>query len=120
MSRVVEIRTYNLKPGTREEFRRLFLEQAGPMLARWGVDVVGFAQSLHDENSFYLMRCYASPEDRQRSQDSFYGSDEWLRGPREAILNCIESYASAVMSLDDETINGLRRAHSEKQGHAEG
>ncbi len=115
MSRAVEIRTYNLKPGAREEFLRLFMEQAGPMLARWGVDVIGFGPSLHDENSFYLMRCYASIEERQRSQDSFYGSDEWVRGPREAILNCIESYASAVISLDEETLNGLRRAHSERE-----
>jgi hypothetical protein len=113
MSLVVEIRTYNLKPGAQEEFLRLFREQAGPMLARWGVDVIGFGPSLHDENSVYLMRSYASPEERVQSQDAFYGSDEWVQGPREAVLNCLESYATAVMSLDEETVLGLRRAHSQ-------
>lgn len=112
MNRVLEIRTYNLRAEAGEKFLMLFREQARPMLARWGVDVIGFGRSLHDENSFYLMRCYASAEDRLRSQDSFYGSDEWRLGPREAILDCVESYATAVLSLDEEIIAGLRRAHS--------
>ena len=112
MSRVVEIRSYNLKAGAREEFVRLFREQARPMLGRWGVDVIGFGASLHDRNSFYLIRGYASVEELGLSQDAFYGSDEWRQGPRAAILKCIEGYSSAVMSLDDETIAGLRRAHA--------
>jgi hypothetical protein len=84
------------------------------------VDVIGFGPSLHDENSFYLMRCYASTGDRVQSQDAFYGSDEWISGPRAPVLDCIESYATAVVSLDDETINGLRRTHSEKSVAREG
>lgn len=113
MSRVVEIRAYNLKPGTREDFARLFEEQARPMLARWGVDLIGFGQSLHDENSYYLMRCYEDIEDRQVSQDAFYASDEWRQGPREAIVACIESMTSVVVPLDEDTIASLRRIHSQ-------
>lgn len=112
MSRVVEIRSYNLKPGTRDEFDRLFIEQAGPMLGRWGVDVIGSGPSLHDENSYYLMRCYKSVEDREQSQNAFYGSDEWRQGPRDAIVECIESYTSVVVPLDDATIDGLRRINA--------
>ena len=115
MNRVVEFRSYNLKPGTRDQFARLFWEQARPMLARWGVDVIAAGPSLHDENSFCLIRSYASLEDRGRSQDAFYGSDEWRQGPREAIVACIENYASVVLSLDEDTIAGLRRSHSNER-----
>jgi hypothetical protein len=52
MNHFVEIRSYNLKPGTRDEFHRLFLEGAFPMLQRWDVDVVAYGPSLHDENSY--------------------------------------------------------------------
>ena len=111
MNRVVEIRSYNLKADKRQEFERLFAERARPMLERWGVDVIGFGRSMHDENTFYLMRCYTSEQDRQQSQDAFYGSDEWRQGPREAILACIDTYATVVLALDEETISGLRRTY---------
>ena len=34
-SRVVEIRSYNLKPGSRDRFHQLFVREALPMLLRW-------------------------------------------------------------------------------------
>jgi ketosteroid isomerase-like protein len=55
-----------------------------------------------------MMRAYTSVEDRQQSEDAFYGSDEWKKGPREAILADIENYATIVVQLDDVTLRGLR------------
>jgi hypothetical protein len=109
MTHLVEIRSYNLKPQTREQFHRLFLEEAMPLLQRWNVDVVGHGPSLHDENSYYLMRRFDSLADRAKSEDAFYGSKEWRQGPREAILACIGNYTEIVLELDDATIQGLRR-----------
>jgi hypothetical protein len=77
MRQFVEIRSYNLKPGTRDEFHRLMLEQSLPMLKRWNVDVVACGPSIHDDDSYYLIRAYTSLADRQESQDAFYGSAEW-------------------------------------------
>jgi hypothetical protein len=109
MNRFVEIRSYNLKPGTRPEFHRLVMEHSLPMLQRWRVDVVACGPSPHDDTSYYLIRAYASLEDRERSQDAFYGSDEWRRGPRQAILDCIESDTSVVIEMRVSTLDGLRR-----------
>jgi len=109
MTLFVEIRSYNLKPGTREEFHRLFLETALPMLKRWNIDVVRYGASLHDEDTYYLMRAYASLVDRQQSQDAFYGSDEWKLGPREPIIALIESYISVVIEMQESTVSALRQ-----------
>jgi hypothetical protein len=109
MSRVIEMRVYNLKPGTRDDLHRLMLERAYPMLKRWNVDVVAFGPSLDEENAYYLIRSYADVVDLRQSQDAFYGSDEWRQGPREPILALIESYASAVIEVDEATLRGLRR-----------
>jgi len=109
LAHFVEIRSYNLKPGTHAEFHRLFLEEALPLLKRWNVDVVAYGPSLHDENSYYLMRRYDSLAHREESEDSFYGSDEWRKGPREAILACIENYTEFVTELDEVTLQGLRK-----------
>jgi len=105
----VEIRSYNLKPGTREEFHRLFVERALPMLKRWKVDVVRYGASLHDEDSYYLMRAYASLKDREKSQDAFYGSNEWRQGPREPLLALIDNYTSIVIEMEKSTVNALRQ-----------
>lgn len=78
----VEIRSYNLKPGTRSALHALITEQGLPMLRRWNVDVVAYGPSLHDEDSYFLIRAYSSVEERQRSQEAFYGSAEWRQGPR--------------------------------------
>jgi len=109
MNRFVEIRSYHLKSGTHDEFQRLFLEEALPMLKRWNVDVVAYGSSLHDENSYYLIRRYNSLAHREESEAAFYGSDEWRQGPREAILTCIENYTEIVLELDDDTLQRLRK-----------
>jgi len=109
MNHFIEIRSYNLKNGTRAEFHRLFIDEAFPMLKRWNVDVVAFGPSLHDENSYYLIRHYDSLVHREESEDAFYGSDEWRQGPREAIIALIESYTEIVLELDEVTVRGLRK-----------
>jgi hypothetical protein len=53
------------------------------------------------------MRAYASLEDRQQSQDAFYGSDEWKLGPREPILALIENYTSIVIEMEEATVSAL-------------
>jgi hypothetical protein len=109
MNQLVEFRSYNLKPGTRNEFHRLFLEDAFPLLHRFHVDVVAYGPSQHDENSYYLIRRFDSLAQREQAEDAFYGSDEWRKGPREAILACIENYTEFVLELDDVTVQGLRK-----------
>jgi NIPSNAP len=108
--RIVEIRSYNLKPGTRDTFHQLAERDAVPMLKRWKIDVVAYGPSLHDANSYFLIRSFASVEDRQRSEDAFYGSEEWKTGPRDAVLACIASYTTVVVRLDDAALKGLRGA----------
>jgi hypothetical protein len=109
MNTFVEIRSYSLKPGTRDVFHHAVTERAIPMLRRWDVDVIAYGPSLHDDDSYVLIRAYSSLDDRQRSQDAFYGSDEWRQGPREEILRLIESFTSVVLELDAVTIATLRR-----------
>jgi ketosteroid isomerase-like protein len=106
--RVVEIRVYTLKPGVRERFHRQFVRESLPMLQRWKVDVVAYGPSLHDEDSYYLVRSFPSLTERTRSEEAFYGSSEWKNGPREEVLAAIESYSTAVVTMDEEALKRLR------------
>ena len=69
MKKFVEIRSYNLKPGTRAEFHRVASAEI-PMLKRWGVDVVTFGPSPHDSDIYYLIRAYQSLADGRPARTS--------------------------------------------------
>jgi hypothetical protein len=107
--RVIEVRSYKLRPGTGGEFHRLVVEESLPMLERWGVDVIAFGPSLDDEDLYVLIRGYASLDDLHGSQDAFYGSDEWREGPREAIVSLIEADISVVLPASSLLRSGADR-----------
>jgi hypothetical protein len=108
MRRVVEIRSYTLKPNTRDQFHRLVREHSMPMLERWTMDVVAYGPSLHEENAYFLMRSFASVDDLQQQEDAFYGSDEWRQGPREAIIALIDTTISVIVEVDEAALAALR------------
>src|SRR5687767_270641 len=108
MNHFIEIRSLNLKPGTREEFHRLYIEEALPQLTRWNFDVVAHGPSLHDESTYYVIRRYDSLAQREQMEDAYYASDDWRLGPREAMLALIENYMDIVLEVDDVILQGLR------------
>ena len=109
MKKFVEIRSLNLKTGTRGEFHRRYLEKALPLLKKWKMDVVAFGPSLHDENSYYVIRAFESLEDRQTREDTYYGSTDWRLGPRKEMLALIENYFDVVIEMEEQAVNALRR-----------
>ena len=70
------------------------------MLERWCVEVLAFGPSLDDDDFYVLIRGYESVAELHRSQEAFYGSDEWREGPRKAIVSLIESDISVVIPAD--------------------
>ena len=97
---IVEIRTYRLKPNSGQAFLRVFREQARPLLEKHGLRVVDCDLSLHDENEAYLIRAFDSLEQREAQETAFYSSDDWINGPREAVLSLIEAYHTVVLDAD--------------------
>jgi hypothetical protein len=108
--RILEIRSYELKPGTRDEYDRLFREEAAPLLRRLEIDVVAVGPSAGDPNGYFLMRAFDDFDDRARREDAFYSMPEWRDGPRQAVLDCIVTYTDAVVELDEAIIESLRAA----------
>ena len=86
---VIEILTLSLKPNTRDKFRHLYTTESLPLLKKWKIEVVAHGPSLHDVNTYYVIRSFKSLEDRQKVEDAFYNSDDWRTGPRSAILALI-------------------------------
>ncbi|MFI7467819.1 NIPSNAP family protein [Nonomuraea sp. NPDC049646] len=108
---ILEIRTYRLKPGTREDFVRIMREEALPLLAKADIDVVSSGASLVDEDGHeeaYLIRAFPSKETRDEQEDAFYSSPEWHQGPREGIVSRIDGYHTIVIETTDAAVTALR------------
>jgi hypothetical protein len=108
--RVLEIRSYELRPGSRGEYDRLFREEAAPLLRKHGIDVVAVGPSVGNPNGYFLMRAFDDLADRERREEAFYASPEWRLGPREAVIEKIVTYADTVLELNDDLVEALRRA----------
>jgi NIPSNAP len=109
--RVLEIRTYRLHAGERDAYHRVVLEQARPLLAEFGVDVVRVGPSEQDEDGvqeYVLIRSFASLTERDEQEERFYGSREWHDGPRDGIISRIESYHTIVLTVPVAVVEGLR------------
>lgn len=106
-ARLVEIRTYKLKPGHAERFVAAMASTL-QMLSASGMDVVGFGRSDHEHESFCLIRAYADRAQLVAQQDAFYGSAAWRQGPRESLLDCLEDYLNTLLWLAPDTIEDLR------------
>ena len=109
---VLEIRTYTLKPGSGEQFHQRFERESLPLLRKWKIDVVAYGRSLHDGDAYLLIRAFPTLADRDAKEQSFYDSNEWRSGPRDAVLAAIETYSTAVVTVDRITLDAIRRLHA--------
>lgn len=111
MNRLLEIRTYRLKPGTIADFHAAMHGSAVPMLRSAGMDVVAYGCSDHEEESYFLIRAYDSREALDAEQCRFYGSEAWRQGPREALVSRIETYLNTLLWMSPEAVESLRASN---------
>ena len=106
--RLVEIRAYRLKPGTRADFHAAVTTRALPMVRAWGMDVVSHGPVPNDADGYYLVRSFASLAELTAQEDEFYGSAPWREGPREALVSRIETCVDTLLWLSPAAIADLR------------
>ena len=97
---MIEVLILNLKSGSRNKFHEVYVTESLPLLQKWKINVVAHGPSLHDENTYFVIRSFKNLEDRQTSEDAFYESNDWKMGPRTAILSFIETSAALVISKE--------------------
>ena len=105
--KLVEIRTYKLKPDSARRFVAAF-QDALPLVRESGMDVVAFGRSDHEHESFYLIRAYDDRAHLEAQQTAFYSSAAWRSGPRELLIDCLDDYLNTLIWLSEQSIEDLR------------
>lgn len=59
--RLLEIRMFRVRPGTREEFDRISREGTVPMMRRYGFTVLACGPQLDEDDGYYLVRSSTRP-----------------------------------------------------------
>src|SRR5947208_648768 len=65
--KVIEFLILDIKPGRRDEFHTRYVTKSVALLKKWNFNLVAYGPSLHDANSYYVIRAFKSLEDRQAS-----------------------------------------------------
>lgn len=95
---VLEMRVYALHPGVRDVFHARFRDQIAPMLSAYDISVIAAGPSLHDADSYCLLRAFPSLAVRQAALDWFYGSAEWLTQHEAPVMAMIASHNTVVLA----------------------
>jgi hypothetical protein len=107
-TRLLEIRTYRLKPNTLQLFHSVMHTKAVAMLRAKGMDVVSYGASDHEHESYFLIRAYADRQALENEQNAFYNSDDWRQGPRPELVEHIETYMNTLIWLSADAVESMR------------
>lgn len=107
---LLEIRLFQVREGTREEFDRISREGTIPLMRRLGINVVAFGPSLNNDDGYFLLRAFRSEEERVTLSQSLYVTPEWESSYDAPVTAMIAGYQTAVMPTTGRIIEQLAQA----------
>lgn len=96
---IVEMRTYKLKPGTRDRFLEIFRTKSVPAHDEIGMKILGPFLSIEDPDTFFFMRGFPDLASRNPMKEKFYEGDLWKSELENVLMPMIEKYD--VVLVDD-------------------
>lgn len=96
---IIEMRTYKLKPGSREKFLAIFRAKSMPAHAEIGMRILGPWPSIEDPNIFFFMRGFPELQSREPMKARFYEGQLWKQELENVLMPMIEKYD--VVVVDD-------------------
>lgn len=89
---IVEVRSYRITPGKREEFLNVFRSRSIGAMQDLGIRILGPLVDLENPNRFIFLRGFPTMDDLRRMKDQFYGGDVWLKELEHVLMPMLESY----------------------------
>jgi hypothetical protein len=95
------MRTYTLKPGTRERFLEIFRTRSMPAHAEIGMKILGPFLSIEDPDVFFFMRGFPDLASREPMKARFYEGELWKRELEEMLMPMIEKFEVVLVEDRD-------------------
>lgn len=95
---IVEILTYRLKPGTAGGFAEAMAKESELLHKDAGIDILFHGAISGDPLIYILARQYTNRTTMERQLSEFYGSKPWRDGPRQAIVDAIDTTDQMIVT----------------------
>jgi hypothetical protein len=102
---IIEMRTYKLKPGTRERFLEIFRTKSVPAHAEIGMKILGPFLSIEDPDTFFFMRGFPDLASRDPLKAQFYEGELWKKELENVLMPMIEKYDVVLVEDPDRLIH---------------
>jgi|ERR1700731_910974 len=93
---IVEIRTYEIKPGLRDRFVDFLRCKSGPVQKAKGIQLLGPFIDLENQNIVICLRGFPSREERDRMRAAFYCGPEWKTQLKAEAMTLVERHEVVV------------------------
>ena len=94
---IIEMRTYHVKPGLRDEFLRLLGSTMVPAQVAGGIKVLGPFPSIDDPDTFFFMRGFPDRSSHETMKATFHNGALWKNGLRDRLLAMLDTYDVVVV-----------------------
>ena len=110
---IVEVRSYRIKPGRREEFIQFFETRSAPALRSHGMKILGPLLDLENPNKFVFLRSFPSLDERERMKNDFYEGELWKNELESIAMPMLDSYDVILCETSPGCVFDVPRAESE-------
>jgi hypothetical protein len=107
MARIVEMRTYKLKPGKRAAFMDMLVNRSMPEHDRIGMKIVGPFVSVEDDDTCFFMRFFPDLASRDPMKSAFYDGPLWKNELEAIAMPMIEKYDVVLIEDRDGLLAAL-------------
>jgi hypothetical protein len=94
---IIEMRTYRIKPGLREQFLEIFRTRSVPAHAEIGMRILGPFLSVEDPDEFFFMRGFPDLDSREPMKAKFYEGQLWKQELENVLMPMLEKYDVVVV-----------------------
>jgi hypothetical protein len=108
-NQVLEVKIVRIHHGQRDAYHDYMREGLARVYEAQGLRYIYYGPSLHDEDSYFVIRAHPSVADRAERLDAVYGSQDWLMNHEEKVLAMVESMDTALFDADDQLIEALKK-----------
>jgi hypothetical protein len=89
---IVEVRSYRIIPGRREEFIKFFETRAVPAQQALGIKIIGPFLDIENPNKFVFLRGFPSLDKRDVMKKAFYEGELWKNELEAIAMPMVDSY----------------------------
>src|SRR5438309_12124485 len=94
---IIEMRTYNTKPGRRSEFLEIFRSKSVPAHAEIGMKILGPFLSVEDPDVFFFMRGFPDLASRGPMKAKFHEGALWKNELEHILMPMLDKYEVALV-----------------------